>query len=69
MLEFLILIAVLTLLSKIPASVETVGREGKHTNNPEWEFKSVDDCFEFRDLRQTGWRGNAEDFYRRKEAE
>lgn len=69
MLEFLILIAVLTLLSKIPASVETVERGSNHNDKPEWEFKSVDDCFEFRDLRQTGWRGNANDFYKWKEEE
>ena len=78
MLEFMILILVLSWLSKIPVGEA----EPQETFNPyknnsadayiknnSWEFKSVDDCMEFRELRQTGWRGNAEDFYKWKEEE
>ena len=41
----------------------------KFIANKSWEFKTLDDCMEFRELRQTGWKGNAEDFYRWKEEE
>lgn len=41
----------------------------KFVENKSWEFKNLDDCMEFRELRQTGWKGNAEDFYRWKEEE
>lgn len=41
----------------------------KFIENKSWEFKNLDDCMEFRELRQTGWKGNAEDFYRWKEEE
>ena len=79
MLEFAILIIVLSLLSKIPAGYEYEETPAKKRNDYDngtadiyamknsWDFKSVEDCMEFRELRATGWRGNAEDFYRWKQ--
>ena len=78
MLEFMILMAVLFLLSKIPVGKPEKNEEYNPYNNGvadayiknnSWEFNSLDDAMEFRELRQTGWRGNAEDFYRWKEEE
>ena len=71
MLEFCILMLVLSLLTKIPvgepiAEPEEYEVKGAHET---WTFKSVDDCFEFRELRKSGWKGNAEDFYKWKEEE
>ena len=45
------------------------GTKEKFVLDRAWEFKSLDDCMEFRELRQTGWKGNAQDFYRWKEEE
>lgn len=73
MLEFMILMVILFTLSKIPVGKAEPKEEYNpyknnsaeaYIKNHEWEFESVDDCFEFRELRQTGWRGNAEDFYK-----
>lgn len=78
MLEFMILMAVLAILSRIPARVEAPkdnynpydnGTADIYIKNNSWEFESVDDAMEFRELRSTGWRGNAADFYRWKEEE
>ena len=78
MLEFMILMAVLATLSRIPARVEAPeenynpydnGTADIYIKNNSWEFESVDDAMEFRELRSTGWRGNAADFYRWKEEE
>ena len=81
MLEFIILMVILDLLCKIPCRVVTEpepkpernkydnGTADAYIYNNSWEFKSLDDCMEFRELRKTGWRGNAEDFYRWKEEE
>lgn len=78
MLEFMILMAVLFILSKIPVGEATPNEEYNpydngtadiYIKNNSWDFKSVDDAMEFRELRQTGWRGNAADFYRWKEEE
>ena len=78
MLEFMILMAVLFILSKIPVGEATPnevynpydnGTADIYIKNNSWEFKSLDDAMEFRELRQTGWRGNAADFYRWKEEE
>lgn len=78
MLEFMILMIVLDILLKIPARVEAPednynpydnGTADIYIKNNSWEFESVDDAMEFRELRQTGWRGNAADFYRWKEEE
>ena len=78
MLEFMILMAVLAILSRIPARVEAPkdnynpydnGTADIYIKNNSWEFESVDDAMEFRELRSTGWRGNAADFYEWKEEE
>ena len=79
MIEFILLMIVLDILSKIiVGEKECVTEEPKrnnydngtaeaYINNNQWEFKSLDDCMEFRELRLTGWKGNAEDFYKWKE--
>lgn len=38
-------------------------------NTAEWDFESLDDAMEFRELRLTGWKGNALDYYKWKEEE
>ena len=78
MLEFMILMVVLFLLSKIPVGEPEPKEEFNPYRNStadayikhnSWEFKSLDDAMEFRELRSTGWKGNADDFYRWKEEE
>lgn len=78
MLEFLILIVMLHILSKIPVGTAQPSEEynpyrngtaESYIKHNSWEFESLDDAMEFRELRATGWRGNAEDFYRWKEEE
>lgn len=78
MLEFVILILVLSMLAKIPVGEPVKpekrnnydnGTADAYVLNNNWEFKSLDDCMEFRELRKSGWRGNAADFYKWKEEE
>lgn len=79
MLLFMGIVIVLSILSKIPVGEPYIelndfdpydnGIKEKYILDNAWEFKSVDDCMEFRELRQTGWKGNALDFYRWKEEE
>lgn len=79
MLEFILLMIVLDILMKIPlgkpepaAPVQNNydnGTADVYIKNNSWEFKSIDDAMDFRELRKTGWRGNAEDFYKLKEEE
>ena len=68
MLEFIILMVVLDLLMKWQVGTKEIASQEAPANS-KWEFRSVDDCMEFRELRQTGWKGNAEDFYKWKEEE
>lgn len=81
MLEFIILMAVLNLLMKwkvgtkelityVPqqeAAQEKPGKAYVLGNSAEYEFKSLDDAMEFREMRLSGWSGNAIDFYKWKE--
>lgn len=77
MLEFVILMLVLAALSQIPVGKPEKpefnpydnGTADAYIKNNSWEFKSLDDCMEFRELRKSGWRGNAADFYKWKEEE
>ena len=83
MLEFIILMVILDLLMRWQVGTKECVSEDErpkrnkydngaaevYINNHSWEFKSLDDCMEFRELRLTGWKGNAEDFYRWKEEE
>ena len=81
MLEFIILMVVLDVLMKwvvsdgdSPAPPQARndydnGSAEAYIKNNSWEFKNLDDCMEFRELRLTGWKGNAEDFYKWKEEE
>ena len=75
MLEFMILMTILYILSKIPVGKPEPNEEYNpykngsadiYIKNNSWEFDSLDDAMEFRELRATGWRGNAGDFYRWK---
>lgn len=77
MLEFIILMVIIDLLCKIKFGEKVEekaefnpydnGKPEQETLKNAWEFKSLDDCFEFRELRKSGWRGNAKDFYKLKE--
>lgn len=80
MLEFMVLMLVLSLLAKIPVGEAPEPVKPKHNDYENgtadayvmknaWEFKSLDDAMEFRELRKGGWRGNAQDYYRWKEEE
>jgi len=78
MLEFALLMLVLSILMKIQVGEKWQAPEDDPRDNGTrekfmldnaWEFKNIDDCMEFRELRKTGWRGNAEDFYKWKEEE
>ena len=80
MLEFILLMVVLDILMKVSVGKAECVEEPKRNSydngtaeayikNNSWEFKSLDDCMEFRELRLTGWKGNAEDFYKWKEEE
>ena len=81
MLEFIILMVVLNLLMKWKvgtkelityapqqeAPQEKPGKAYVLGNSAEYEFKTLDDAMEFREMRLSGWKGNAIDFYKWKE--
>lgn len=78
MLEFMILMTILWILSRIPMGKPEPderfnpynnGTAEKYVLDNSWEFESLEDIMEFRELRKGGWRGNAEDYYRWKEEE
>lgn len=78
MLEFILLMIVLDVLTKIVVGEKECyveqptrnkydnGTAEAYIKNNLYEFNSLDDCMEYRELRLTGWKGNAEDFYRWK---
>lgn len=73
MLEFIILMVVLDILLKIRvgAVVEEEPPKPKPKayvcgNTAEWDFKTLDDAMEYREMRLTGWKGNAIDYYKWK---
>ena len=77
MLEFIILMIVIDLLCKIKfgRKVEEKAELNPYDNGtPDvamlksaWEFDNIDDAMDFRELRRSGWRGNAQDFYKLRE--
>lgn len=79
MLEFLIIIAIIQILSKITVGERVIdepappfnpydnGKPEQEAMSKAWEFDNIDDVMEFRELRRSGWRGNAEDFYKLRE--
>lgn len=78
MLEFIILMVILDLLMKWQVGTDECIEEPQEKqipkayvcgNRAEWDFDSLDDAMEFRELRLSGWKGNAIDFYRYKDAE
>lgn len=67
MIEFVLLILILSWMSRSPMwGYEAEPRQEENAEDP-WKFKSVDDCFEYKELRATGWRGDVKDFYKWKE--
>lgn len=77
MFEFGLLLVFILLMQKIIIGKAHIQKSDPYDNGTKekfvldrrWEFKSLDDCMEFRELRQSGWKGDAEDFYRWKEDE
>lgn len=73
MLEFVILMIIIDILCKIKFSDPTADAvedaDNQERASEGYNFKSLDDCMEYRELRATGWRGNADDFYKWKEEE
>lgn len=77
MLEFIIIMAIIHMLSKIQVGERIVeekpfnpydnGKPEQESLSKAWDFKNVDDVMDFRELRRGGWRGNAEDFYKLRE--
>lgn len=74
MLEFIIVMVILDILMKIKVGQEAEAAEpakpGKAYvmgNQAEWEFKSLDDAMEYREMKVSGWKGNAKDYYEWKE--
>lgn len=39
------------------------GTKEKYMLDNGWKFDSLDDCMEYRELRQSGWEGDINDFY------
>ena len=74
MFELAILILFLMLMQRIPVGKAHIqkadpfdnGTKEKFSLDHNYEFLSLDDCMEYRELRQTGWKGDAKDFYRWK---
>ena len=67
MLEFIILMVVLDLLMRWQVGTKEIVQE--EPTEDKWNFIDVDDVMEYRELRASGWKGNAADFYKWKEAE
>ena len=56
--------AILVLVLIIWAQNTVIGVKTVYTNEPEVrDFDSLDDAMEYAELRKTGWRGDANDFY------
>ena len=71
MLQFIIICIILDILMKIRFEPDTEPVQEKPkayvmNNTAEYEFKSLDDAMEFREMRLSGWKGNAVDFYKLK---
>lgn len=71
MLQFIIICIILDILMKIrlEPGIEPVPEKQKAyvmNNTAEYEFKSLDDAMEYREMRLSGWKGNAVDFYKLK---
>ena len=71
MLQFIIICIILDILMKIrlEPGAEPVPEKPKAyvmNNTAEYEFKSLDDAMEYREMRLSGWKGNAVDFYKLK---
>ena len=61
MLEFLIVFGILSLLMKIKVGEQVIIKE-----RGAYDFDSVDDAMEFRELKAAGFKGDARDFYKYK---
>ncbi len=74
MIAFIVLVFLLSLADKIVIGERVVMAPApKESKAPEfnctWKFNNIDDCMEYRELRATGWKGTAEDYYRWKNEE
>ena len=77
MLQFILLMVVLDFLLTLKVGkVEPAPPPPKEKpkayvcgNTAEWDFKTLDDAMEFREMRKSGWEGNAIDYYKWKEEE
>lgn len=80
MLEFVILMIVLDILLKIEVGEKPTEEPQKSVerkpprayvngNSAAYDFKTLDDAMEYREMRLSGWKGNAIDFYKYKEEE
>lgn len=76
MLQFIIIMIILDILMRIKVGQEAEAVETKPANpgkayvmgnQAEWEFRSLDDAMEYREMRLSGWKGNAKDYYEWKE--
>lgn len=71
MLGFALLLLFLLTMQKIPIGKAEVykidpydnGSKEKFMLNRNYEFLTLDDAMEYRELRQSGWKGDARDFY------
>lgn len=71
MLAFALLLTFLLIMQKIPVGKAQVYKIDPYDNgtkeafklNHGYEFLSLDDCMEYRELRQSGWKGDVKDFY------
>lgn len=71
MLQFIIICIILDILMKIRLEPDTEPVQEKPkaytlNNSAEWEFKTLDDAMEYKEMRLSGWKGNAVDFYKLK---
>ena len=78
MIAFLILLAFLSWAQTVvigpaetadTAKLQENGTKELYMLNNAWQFESIDDCMDFRELRKKGWRGSAQDFYALKNEE
>ena len=67
MLAFIIIMVVLEILSNIKIGEYVQPEPQAPPIDSRWNFKTLDDCMEFHELRATGWKGNAIDFYKWRE--
>ena len=62
--------AIVVIALIIWAQNTVIGVKTTYSNEPTVsEFDNIDDAMEYGELRKTGWKGNADDFYKWREEE